>query len=160
VSYGAAAPEGTTFREIALREAAGDIDMNRIHFLGQLPYEHYLNLLQLSSAHIYLTYPFVLSWSFIEAMAAGCAIIGSATPPVLDVLEDRVNGLTVDFFSPLEIADRVDEILDHPTRMAHLREAARRTAVERYDLTTQILPKWLRLIEDLVEGRRPSLNLD
>ncbi len=160
VSYGAPAPEGTTYRSLALRELGGDIDLSRIHFLGQVAYEHYLKLLQISSVHVYLTYPFVLSWSFIEAMAAGCAMVGSATPPVLEVLQDGENGLTVDFFSPRAIADRVDEVLDHPTRMAHLRAAARETAVSQFDLKTQALPKWLQLMDDLIAGRRPSLYLN
>jgi glycosyltransferase involved in cell wall biosynthesis len=159
VSYGAPAPNGLTYRQIALNELPNDFDASRIHFLGQVPYEHYIKLLQVSSAHIYLTYPFVLSWSFIEAMSAGCAIIGSATPPVLEVLKDGENGLTVDFFQPREIADRVDEIFDHPDRMAHLRSAARATAVKDFDLQSVVLPKWLRLIDDLIAGRRPELHV-
>jgi glycosyltransferase involved in cell wall biosynthesis len=156
VSYGAPAPCGSTYRQIALNELPNDFDLGRIHFLGQVPYEHYLKLLQISSAHVYLTYPFVLSWSFVEAMAAGAAIIGSATPPVLEVLRDGVNGLAVDFFSPREIADRVDEILDHPDRMSHLRAGARETALRAFDLRGNILPKWERLIDDIVAGRRPE----
>jgi glycosyltransferase involved in cell wall biosynthesis len=160
VSYGAEAPEGTTYRQIALREAGSDLDMSRIHFLGQIPYDSYLKLLQISSAHVYLTYPFVLSWSFVEAMSAGCAIIGSDTPPVMEVLEDGVNGLAVDFFSPRAIADRVDQILDHPTRMQHMRDAARATAIDKFDLKTRTLPKWLKLMDDLVHHRRPDLYLE
>ena len=160
VSYGAPAPGGGGYRELALREAGGRLDLSRIHFLGQVPYEVHLNLLQVSQVHVYLTYPFVLSWSFIEAMAAGCAIVGSATPPVMEVLEDGYNGLAVDFFSPHQIADRVDQVLDHPSRMAHLRAAARQTAVNRFDLKTRTLPKWTALLDDLVAGRRPDLNLD
>jgi glycosyltransferase involved in cell wall biosynthesis len=156
-SYGAPAPPGQTYRGLALREIGGDCDMSRIHFLGQVPYAHYLKLLQISQAHVYLTYPFVLSWSFLEAMAAGCVVIGSATPPVMEVLRDRENGLLVDFFSPRAIADRVDEVLDHPTRMAHLRAAARQTVVGGFDTRTQTLPKWERLIGDLVAGKRPEL---
>jgi glycosyltransferase involved in cell wall biosynthesis len=159
VSYGVRAPEGTTYRDLALREIAADCDLDRIHFLGQIPYEQHLAVLQLSQVHVYLTYPFVLSWSFIEAMAAGCAIVGSRTPPVMEVLRDGENGLAVDFFSPRAIADRVDEILDHPTRMEHLRREARATAVRDFDLKTVTLPKWLRLIDDLVAGRRPDLYL-
>jgi glycosyltransferase involved in cell wall biosynthesis len=160
VSYGSQPPEGMTYRQLALRELPADFDLSRVHFLGQVPYEHYLKVLQVSSAHIYLTYPFVLSWSFIEAMSAGCAMIGSATPPVLEVLRDGANGLTVDFFSPRAIADRVDEVLDHPDRMAAMREAARATAVRDFDLRTKTLPRWTRLIDDLVAGRRPSLYVE
>jgi glycosyltransferase involved in cell wall biosynthesis len=159
VSYGVPAPEGTTYRELALRDIAADCDLSRIHFLGQIPYEQHLAVLQLSQVHVYLTYPFVLSWSFIEAMATGCAIVGSATPPVLEVLRDGESGLLVDFFSPRAIADRVDEILDHPTRMEHLRVEARATALRDFDLKTVTLPKWVRLIDDLVAGRRPDLYL-
>lgn len=160
VSYGAPPPLGETYRALALREFGPDVNLSRVHFLGQIPHEHYLRVLQVSSAHVYLTYPFVLSWSFIEAMAAGCAIVGSATPPVLEVLEDGRNGLLVDFFSPGAIADRVDEILDHPSRMAHLRHAVRQDAVRRFDLATVTLPRWLELIADLTSGCRPSLYLD
>ena len=156
VSYGPPHPSGRTFREVMLQEVGEDLDLNRIFFAGQVSYDIYLNILQVSSAHIYLTYPFVLSWSFIEAMASGCAMIGSDTPPVLEVLKDGENGLIVDFFSPMEIADRVDQILDHPTRMQHLRDAARRTAVSRYDFKTVLLPCWLSLIDDLINGRKPK----
>jgi len=129
---------------------------DRLHFLGQIPHETYVNLLQVSSAHVYLTYPFVLSWSFIEAMAAGCAVVGSATPPVLEILKDGENGLAVDFFSPTAIADKVDEILDSPDRRQDLRDAARTTAVRDFDLKTKTLPRWTALIDDLINGRRPT----
>jgi glycosyltransferase involved in cell wall biosynthesis len=141
-----------------LQEVGPKLDMSRVHFLGQIPYEFHLNVLQVSSAHVYLTYPFVLSWSFVEAMASGCAIIGSATPPVLEVLQDGVNGLSVNFFSPEEIADRVDEVLDHPDRMIEMRHAARETAVKHFDLQERILPLWNELINDLMNGKRPSLG--
>jgi glycosyltransferase involved in cell wall biosynthesis len=156
VGYGAPAPTGETYRSVMLKELGGQLDTSRLHFMGRVPYDIYLNVLQISSAHVYLTYPFVLSWSFIEAMACGCAMIGSDTPPVMEVLKDRENGLAVDFFSPGQIADRVDEILDHPDRMQHLRDAARRTAVEQYDLKTVLLPRWLKLFDDLTNGRRPK----
>jgi glycosyltransferase involved in cell wall biosynthesis len=155
VGYGAPAPGGRSWREIMLEELALGGEA-RLHFLGQIPYEAYLKLLQVSAVHVYLTYPFVLSWSFIEAMAAGCAIVGSSTPPVMEVLRDGENGLAVDFFSPTTIADRVAEILDHPTRRADLREAARLTAVLDFDLRTNLLPRWTALLQDLVAGRRPA----
>jgi glycosyltransferase involved in cell wall biosynthesis len=160
VSYGYPTLPGTTYRETMLRELRGKLDVSRIHFLGQVPYEIYLNLLQVSSVHVYLTYPFVLSWSFIEAMAAGCLIVGSSTPPVLEVLKDRVNGLAVDFFSIATLAERIDEVLDHPKRMQELRDRARETAVRDFDLKTRQLPGWEALIGDIVAGRRPALDLD
>ena len=128
--------------------------------MGQVSYTHYLALLRISSAHVYLTYPFVLSWSFLEAMAAGCLMIGSATAPVLEVLEDGVNGLSVDFFSPEAIADRVVEALTHRKAAAKLRAAARRTVIDRYDLTSKQLPRWLSLFEDLIAKRTPAQSYD
>jgi glycosyltransferase involved in cell wall biosynthesis len=157
--YGPASADGRQWREVMLAET-GLAAESRLHFLGHVPHDGYLKLLQVSSAHVYLTYPFVLSWSFIEAMSAGCAIIGSSTAPVLEVLEHERNGIAVDFFSPLEIADQVDAILDHPDRRADLREAARDTAVRDFDLKTRALPRWTALLDDLVAGRRPALNID
>jgi len=104
-----------------LREV--EIDPARVHFLGRLAYQDYLRLLQVSAAHVYLTVPFVLSWSMLEAMSAGCLVIGSATPPVLEVIEDGVNGVLVDFFSPETIAARVIDVLAHPARYAAIRSA-------------------------------------
>jgi glycosyltransferase involved in cell wall biosynthesis len=97
VSYSAPPPAPrTTFRDMMLRELGAKLDLERVHFLGMIDYVDYLRLLQVSSAHVYLTYPFVLSWSFIEAMASGCLIVASATPPVLEVLRDGENGFAVD----------------------------------------------------------------
>ncbi|HLY57178.1 MAG TPA: glycosyltransferase family 4 protein [Stellaceae bacterium] len=158
VSYGRHPDGGTTYREILLKEVGSQLDFSRIHFLGQVDYAAYVNVLQVSSVHVYLTYPFVLSWSFIEAMAAGCLIVGSDTPPVMEVLQDGVNGLAVDFFATSRICDRIEEVLDHPDRMADIREAARRTAVTKYDLSVT-LPRWCQLIDDVRGGRRPSLSL-
>lgn len=159
VSYGPNHPSGRSFREVMMEEVGHELPMDRVFFAGQVSYEIYLNVLQVSSAHVYLTYPFVLSWSFIEAMSAGCAIIGSDTPPVTEVLREGENGLAVDFFSPTEIADRVDQILDHPTRMQHMRDAARRTAVSEYDFKSVLLPRWLELMDDMMKGRKPKTDL-
>jgi glycosyltransferase involved in cell wall biosynthesis len=156
VSYGAPAPPRSTFREMMLQELGSDLDLSRVHFTGTLEYSAYLNLLQVSAAHVYLTYPFVLSWSFIEAMACGCLVIGSDTPPVLEVLRDGVNGLTVDFFDAGKLAERVAAALEQPRRMEKLRQAARNTAVQNFDLKWVLLPRWLKLFDDLMQGRRPG----
>ena len=117
----------------------------------------YLSLLQISSAHVYLTYPFVLSWSFIEAMAAGCVDRSArATPPVLEVLREGKNGWLVDFFAHKELAARLEEALARRKSLQNLRRAARATAVAHYDLKTNILPRWDALFEDLIAGRTPS----
>jgi glycosyltransferase involved in cell wall biosynthesis len=158
VSYGVVPPRGTTYRRLMMDEVGGALNLDRIHFLGLVPYDVYLDILQVSCAHVYLTYPFVLSWSLIEAMASGCAIVGSSTPPVEEVLENGVNGLLVDFFSPDAIADRVDQVLDHADRMQEMRDAARASALENFDLKTRLMPSWLKLMDDLINHRRPSLN--
>ena len=154
VAYGAALPDGKTYKEKMLAEVA--LDLGRVHFTDLLPYDQYREVLRASSVHVYLTVPFVLSWSLLEAMAAGCLVVGSDTAPVREVVRDGENGLLVDFFSPQAIAERVDEALDHPDRMASLRAAARATIVEHFDLA-QLLPRQLRLMHDVAMGDRPDL---
>ena len=153
VSYSPRLPAGDTYRARLLRELEGRIDLSRVHFTGRIPYAEYVSLLRKSSVHVYLTYPFVLSWSLIEAMAAGCLIVGSRTPPVEEVIADGRNGLLVDFFSPEEIAARVDEALKNQDHYRALRENARRTAVERFDLRRICLPRQLQLVEALQRQR-------
>jgi hypothetical protein len=112
-------------------------------------------LLRVSAAHVYLTYPFVLSWSMLEAMSAGCLVIGSATPPVEEVIRDGDNGLLVDFFSPPAIAEAVDRVLSHRDRMADVRRRARETVIERYDLRGVCLPRHIALVDAVASGRPP-----
>src|SRR5262249_50621050 len=112
---------------------ASRIDPRRVHFTGSLPHADFLRVLQISSAHVYLTYPFVLSWSMIEAMSVGCLVIGSDTPPVREVI-DGTNGILVPFFDVEQISERVIEAWAPPGRFAEFRTRARRTAVEQYDV--------------------------
>lgn len=140
VAYGKQLPEGQSYKKLMLEKLS--LDLSRLHFTGRLPYRQYLQVLQASSAHVYLTRPFVLSWSMLEAMSAGCVIVGSDTAPVKEVIEDGENGLLVPFFSPETICDRIEEVLDHPDGMAMLRLNARQTIQERYDLA-KLLPQHL-----------------
>jgi glycosyltransferase involved in cell wall biosynthesis len=148
VSYGQSPPKGTTYRKKYLEEIGNSVDLSRVHFMGQVPYDTLLKVYQVSSVHVYLTYPFVLSWSMLEAMAAGCAVLASRTPPVEEVITDGENGYLVDFFKPGEIAERVDKLLSRPQDTVPVRERARKTIVERYDLKTICLPKQLELVND------------
>jgi glycosyltransferase involved in cell wall biosynthesis len=141
VAYGKQLPDGQTYKQQMLSKLP--LDQARLHFTGLLPYDQYRQVLQASSVHIYLTRPFVLSWSMLEAMSTGCLIVGSDTPPVKEVIQAGKNGLLVDFFSPIEIADRVDEALDHPDRMTAIRTRARETILKHYDLA-KLLPQHLR----------------
>jgi glycosyltransferase involved in cell wall biosynthesis len=147
VSYGAAAPKGSTWKEIFLSEVRDRVDLSRIHFVGLIPHDVFINLMQVSRVHAYLTYPFVLSWSMLEAMSAGALVIGSNTPPVAEVITDGVNGRLVDFFNVDAWSDAVVEGLAKPERNRELKRAARQTIIDRYDLQTVCLPDQLRMIE-------------
>lgn len=153
-AYGKAPGGGATYRSELLRELEGQIDPSRVSFTGLLPYAEYLELLRRSAVHIYATFPFVLSWSFIEALAAGCLVVGSRTPPVTEVLRDGDNGLLYEYGSPAELAARVDEALARSDADS-IRSRARLTAVERYDLKRACLPAQLRLIEQVVATGQP-----
>jgi len=160
VSYGRRPTRATTWRQQLLAELDGQIDLTRVHFLGRLPYQQYLAMLRISSAHIYLTYPFVLSWGLLEAMSAGCAVIASRTPPVEEVIRDGDNGRLVDFFDTEALADRVGEALTHPERQEALRVKARQTVIDRYDLASVCLPAYFALMRRLVRrSRRTPLRL-
>lgn len=149
VSYGAPPTKGETYRQQLLEELGDSLDASRVHFLGKVPYPTFLKVLQVSRVHVYLTYPFVLSWSMLEAMAAGCLVVGSRTAPVKEVIRDGENGLLVDFFKPDEIAERVVNVLAEPKNFADLRSQARQTVVEGYDLKSICLPGQLRLIKQM-----------
>jgi glycosyltransferase involved in cell wall biosynthesis len=146
VSYGEPAPAGKSWREHCLAQHGQDLDLSRVHFLGKLPYREYLKVLQISSAHVYLTYPFVLSWSMLEAMAAGCLLIGSATAPVQEVIRHEQNGLLVDFFDAAGWASTIADALARREALTPLRVAARQTVLQHYDLATHCLPKQLEFV--------------
>lgn len=151
VSYGVGPKDAANWREKLLAEVT--IDPRRVHFMGRVPYDQFLRTLQVSRVHVYLTYPFVLSWSMLESMATGCLVVGSNTPPVAEVIEDGRNGLLVDFFDPKAQADRIVSVLEHPDHMAAVRAEARRTVVEKYDLFDVCLPGQIRLIQDVAARR-------
>ncbi|MCM8611337.1 glycosyltransferase family 4 protein [Accumulibacter sp.] len=149
VSYGRPLPGGGTYREHYLRELGSEIDLGRVHFLGKIPYPRFIDVLRLSTAHVYLTYPFVLSWSLLEAMSCGCALIASDTAPVREVLRPGHNGLLVDFFSPDELATTIVSVLADPLATQPLRAQARRDIVDHFDLATRTLPRLLTLVSGL-----------
>lgn len=153
VSYGKRLPDGETYKQRMLNEVGQDLDMARVHFLGKLPYNLFLSVLQASTVHVYLTYPFVLSWSLMESMAAECLIVGSDTAPLKEVIRDGRNGLLTDFFDVKGLVRKVTHALENRERLVPLRKAARQTILEQYDLNTVCLPKQLQLIESLT-GRK------
>jgi glycosyltransferase involved in cell wall biosynthesis len=152
VSYGKKAPDGKTYRQIWSEQVT--LPPERMHFMSTIPYADLMALFQVSAAHIYLTYPFVLSWSMLEAMAAGVALVASRTKPVLEVVEHGVNGLLADFHSPEDVADKVSQLLNDPTRNAAMRAAARATVVDRFALE-KLLPLHVRLVYEVAAGQIP-----
>jgi glycosyltransferase involved in cell wall biosynthesis len=152
VSYGSAPPAQSghrNWREYMLAELLGsgvDLPMDRVHFMGKIPYLAYVRLLQLSACHVYLTTPFVLGWSCFEAMSAGALIVGSATAPVQELLEHEKNGLLVDFFDHNALAAQVVEVLARPERYAHLRIHARQRIVQGGYAIEDCLKKQMELI--------------
>ena len=147
--YGNSPDGGGSWRENFLKEMEGRIDLTRVHFLGRLPHEAHVKVLQVSAAHVYLTYPYFLSWSMLEAMSAGCLLVASNTPPVAEYVEDGVNGLLVDFFDVEGLAERVCAGLKNPGRFADLRRAAREMVVGRLDRDRICVPALL----DFLHGR-------
>lgn len=117
ICYSPAPPKGS-YKKIMLERL--DLDIKRVHFTGGLPYKDYKKLLQISSVHVYLTYPFVLSWSLLEAMATGCCIAASKTPPVEEVMKNNENGILIDFYDIDGFAENINYALDNPDKTKHL----------------------------------------
>lgn len=149
VSYGARPPEGTKWKDIFLNEVKDRLDLSRLHFLGHVPYQHFIPLLQLSTVHLYLTYPFVLSWSLLEAMSVGCAIVASNTPPLREAIRHNETGRLVDFFDIQALSDEVCDLLDQPVERARLGSNAREFARRQYDLKNVCLPKQIDWVQSL-----------
>jgi glycosyltransferase involved in cell wall biosynthesis len=148
VSYGTNPPPGTNWKSIFRDEVSSRIDMHRIHFVGKLPHSLLTQLMQVSAVHTYLTYPFVLSWSLMEAMSIGCLIVGSRTAPVEEMIEHGRNGILVDFFDHEALAHTIADTLARRHALAPLRAAARQTIVDGYDLRRHCLPAQLRFVLD------------
>jgi len=146
IAYGPKPPVGDSYKRWMISRL--ELESSRLHFVGTLSYDQYLKVLQASKVHVYLTTPFVLSWSFMEAMSVGCLMVASDTEPVREVITDGENGLLVDFFDTSAMAGRIGQALDAGEGMRHLRQAARQTIIERYDLR-DILPRHLELITGL-----------
>lgn len=136
VCYGAKLAD-TTYKTLMLNTL--DLDLSRIHFVGSLPFDKYINLLQISSAHVYLTYPFVVSWSLLDAMSCACPIIASSTPPVKEFVTDNYNGLLFDFYNIDEQVRKIEQSLDNKQNMIELCNNARKTIIEHYSLN-DLLP--------------------
>ena len=149
VSYGSAAPGGATWKSVFLNEVRDRVDLSRVHFVGTLPYKDFVSLLQVSMVHVYLTYPFVVSWSLLEAMSLGCAVVASDVAPVREFIEQDVNGRLTSFFDAQALARAVAELLESPEDRARLGAAARASVQGLYDLWQHGLPAQIRWVEAL-----------
>ena len=147
--YGAKAPDGKTWKQIFLHEVSAELDLSRIHFVGNIPYPQFVSLLQVSTVHVYLTYPFVLSWSLMEAMSCGCAIVASDTAPLKEMITHGQTGLLTDFFDFRALADKVSELLADPEQRNSLGAAAREFVASRHDLRRHCLPRQLEWVTKL-----------
>jgi glycosyltransferase involved in cell wall biosynthesis len=153
VSYGSPCEEGE-WKDRFLSEIKGSYNPDNVFFTGPLEYADYMSLMKITSAHIYLTYPFVLSWSMLEAMSCEAPIIGSQTPPVSEVIIDGQNGLLTDFFDSKMLADKVEILLKDKSLAISLGKAARQKVLEKYSLS-RCLPQQLALISLLASGALP-----
>lgn len=161
VSYGRRLPDGATYRQKYTDEAnhpdqAQRVDWSKVHFLGKVPHAQFVKVLQVSAVHAYLTYPFVLSWSMLEAMAAGCLLVASDTAPVREVIRDGENGLLVDFFDAAALAARLAYALEQRAALAPLRVQARSHMVKHYDLASACGPAWVRFLTQPSISPRPK----
>ena len=152
VAYGSSRSDGRSYKDAALEDL--DLDLDRLHFTGLVPFETFRTVAQISKAHIYLTVPFVLSWSMLEVMACGAPVVASDTPPVLEVIRDGHNGLLTDFFQADRLADRVEEVLDGRVDVDGIRHAARNTILERY-AARNLLSVHRQILVDVVNGSLP-----
>lgn len=161
VSYGSQPPKGTTWKQIYIDEVRGRIstpNWERVHFLGKVPYDKFLSMLQISRAHVYLTYPFVLSWSLLEAMAIGAPIIASDTPPVAEVIKHGETGRLFPFFEGERMVEEICTVLEDAEMRASLAAASRAFATENYDLQSRCLPRQLAWIDALYDMEPGALR--
>lgn len=147
VYYGQPLEKGT-YKELMLSKL--DLDMSRLHFVGSLPFKDYVSLMQISSTHVYLTYPFVASWSLLDAMATGCCIVASDTPPVTEFITDNHNGLLVDFYDVDALVNKVEYAIDNKDKVQPIKDNAVKTILDNYDFK-DTLPRHLDFIKSFIK---------
>ena len=152
VSYGAAPPQGSWKNIFAseVKSFLADSEWSRIHFMGNIPYNHYVSILRISSVHVYLTYPFVLSWSLLEAMSIGCSIVASDTPPLHECIFHNETGILTSFFDHQKLAENICYLLDNSDIRSQLGKNARNFARANYDLSSVCLPKQIGWVNSLL----------
>ncbi|HEY0009788.1 MAG TPA: glycosyltransferase [Tepidisphaeraceae bacterium] len=142
--------QGKSFKQWVLDQ--DDYDLNRIKFIGRVQPDELSRTLAASDLHIYLTVPFVLSWSMMDAMSCGAVVLASDTSPVREMIKDGENGLLADFFSPEDFADKACRVLADPDAHRPLGDAAEKMVQDHYALET-LLPQMLALYDDAMHQR-------
>jgi glycosyltransferase involved in cell wall biosynthesis len=150
VSYGSKNKKPGGLRGEMEAEVGDRLDWSRLHFLGQVPYEQYQQIIQISRCHIYMTMPFVLSWSLLETMSMEATIVASDVAPVREAMTHEKTGLLVDFHDPGALARQVIEVLERPQDFAHLGPAARKHVIAEYDFLTKCLPEHIAQMNALL----------
>jgi glycosyltransferase involved in cell wall biosynthesis len=148
-AYGVAAGPGRTWKRRMLDELGARLDLDRVHFMGAVPHELMVGAFSITRAHVYLTYPFVLSWSLIEAMGCEALVVASDTGPVRDVVSHGENGLLQPFLDVAGLSRTLMEVLREPERFAPLKAAARASVLARFDRSRVGVPGWLQLIDEV-----------
>ncbi len=147
-SYSKELKQEKSYKQLFLNEVKDKLDMSKIHFLGKVSYTSYINILQISTVHVYLSYPFFISWSLLEAMSISCRIVAANTKPIKEVLQNKKSGLLVDFFSTEELVSQVINILHKPEKYRLMGREARKHILKKFDFETVILPQQLQLIDE------------
>jgi glycosyltransferase involved in cell wall biosynthesis len=141
-----------SFKNHMLQELGDSIDYNKVHFVDWLDYASYKLVIELSTVHVYLTAPFILSWSMLEVMSVEGCVVGSNTTPVTEVIKNDYNGVLVDFFSPEAIASKVTALLNDKSKRQLIGKNARKTVIDNYDLNTVCLPRQVEIIQNIHNG--------
>lgn len=148
--YGGQLPDGQTWKSKMMQEVGAGIDESRLHFMGRVSHADMIQALSLSWGHVYYTYPFVLSWSLVEAMACECLIIGSDTGPVRDAITSGINGVLNDFFDVGALSEAMVRACETPEAFAPIRARARETALALFDRESVGVPAWMSLIRSMI----------
>ena len=151
VSYGERRADGIGWLTYLRNEIHKDLDWSRVHHVGRVNHNLLIDIFRISSAHVYLTYPFVLSWSLLEAMSCGCLIIGSDTLPVREVISQKQNGILTPFHDTTLLAKNIISALDKPSEFENIRARARKSVIKNYSIDSCI-KKQLALI-DLISSK-------
>lgn len=148
--YGPPLEKGT-YKEYMLKKL--NLDMSRIHFVGGLSFNDFVKMLQVSSVHVYSTFPYILSWSVLNAMATGCCVVASNTAPVREIIQDNYNGLLFDFYNVDQLVEKVEYALDNQDKMQMVRNNTRNFAVENYNVLN-ILNRQISLIHSVIQNSK------